>query len=112
MEVKLAQQLVQLRTAHHYSQEQLATRLAVTRQSVSKWESGTSIPDLPKLVQIAQLYQVSLDELVLGKKPLEQPQPVLTGWQFLSQHKYGMAIVGIVIFGMICGIITLIAALF
>lgn len=46
------------------SQEQLADRLNVTRQSVSKWESGASIPELSKIVQLAEMFGVSVDYLV------------------------------------------------
>lgn len=46
------------------SQEQLADRLNVTRQSVSKWESGASVPELGKIVQLAEMFGVSVDYLV------------------------------------------------
>lgn len=47
-----------------YSQEQLAERLGVTRQSVSKWESGQAMPELSKLVILSELFGVSVDYLV------------------------------------------------
>lgn len=47
-----------------YSQEQLAECLGVTRQSVSKWESGSSIPELNKLIALSDLFEVSVDYLV------------------------------------------------
>jgi len=46
------------------SQEQLADRLGVTRQSVSKWESGLSLPEIGKLVALSELFGVSVDYLV------------------------------------------------
>lgn len=46
------------------SQEELAYRLGVSRQSVSKWESGQSIPELERIIEIANLFSISLDELV------------------------------------------------
>lgn len=46
------------------SQEELAYRLGVSRQSVSKWESGQSTPELERLIEIADLFEISLDELV------------------------------------------------
>ena len=52
------------RTARHMSQEYLAEQLGVTRQAVSKWESGTSEPNTANLVALAKLYGISLDELV------------------------------------------------
>ena len=46
------------------SQEQLADRLGITRQSVSKWEAGSSIPEISKLIALSELFQVSLDYLL------------------------------------------------
>ena len=51
------------------SQEELANRLNVSRQTVSKWEVGESTPDMEKLVAISDLFGVSLDELVKGEEP-------------------------------------------
>lgn len=52
------------RTARHMSQEYLAEQLGVTRQAVSKWESGASEPSTANLLALARLYGISLDELV------------------------------------------------
>lgn len=46
------------------SQEQLAERLSITRQSVSKWEAGSSVPEISKLIAMSELFQVSLDYLL------------------------------------------------
>ena len=46
------------------SQEELAFRLGVSRQSVSKWESGQSTPELERIIEIADLFGISLDELI------------------------------------------------
>ena len=59
----LSNNLYKLRTEHSMSQEQLADRLEVSRQSVSKWETGTSVPDLDKLIKICDIFSVSLDEI-------------------------------------------------
>ncbi|MUU12757.1 MAG: XRE family transcriptional regulator [Oscillibacter sp.] len=53
------------------SQEQLADRLGVTRQSVSKWEGGTAMPELVKLISLSELFGVSVDYLV--KDWMEEP---------------------------------------
>ena len=63
----LAEKILALRTAQGWSQEELAEKLEVSRQSVSKWESAGSIPDLHKILQLAQLFGVSTDYL-LGMK--------------------------------------------
>ena len=64
-----------LRTAHGMSQGDLAEALDVSRQSVSKWETGASVPELEKLVKLAQLFEISLDELVTGQPPRETESP-------------------------------------
>lgn len=57
----------QLRKQKGMSQEEVANRLNVSRQTVSKWELGDSTPDMERLAAISDLFEVSLDELVLGK---------------------------------------------
>lgn len=58
------EKLQMLRKEKGYSQEQLADILGVSRQAVSKWESGTSYPETDKLIEISKLFHVSLDELL------------------------------------------------
>ena len=63
----LGEQIVKLRKRANLTQEQLAEKYDVSRQAVAKWENGESIPDIYKIIQIAELFNVSLDFLVLGK---------------------------------------------
>ncbi len=65
MNIETANRLVELRRAHGYSQEDLAARLGVSRQAVSKWERAESSPDTDNLIALARLYGVSLDGLLL-----------------------------------------------
>ena len=60
----IGDKLLQLRKEKGYSQEQLANVLNVSRQAVSKWEAGTSIPELEKLILMADIFEVSVDYLV------------------------------------------------
>lgn len=53
-----------LRKKFNFSQEDLAEKIGVTRQSVAKWESGESLPDIQKCADMALLFNVSLDALV------------------------------------------------
>ena len=55
--------LVQMRKILQMTQEDIAERVGVTRQSVAKWEAGESIPDLDKCKQLADIFGVSLDDL-------------------------------------------------
>lgn len=66
--------LYELRKQKGFSQEELANRLNVSRQTVSKWEVGDSTPDMEKLVAISDLFGISLDELVLDKVPEPVPE--------------------------------------
>lgn len=66
---KLGERLLALRKASGMTQEQLAEKVFVTRQAVSKWERGESVPDLDILVALSEMYGVTLDELVLGDAP-------------------------------------------
>lgn len=59
-----ADKLMQLRKKSGWSQEELAEQMDVTRQSVSKWESAQSIPDLEKIVRLSEIFGVSLDYLL------------------------------------------------
>lgn len=60
----VGERLYELRKKHGLSQEAFAERLGVSRQAVSKWECGESIPDTDNLISISKMYNVSLDELV------------------------------------------------
>ena len=59
--MNLAEKLIIQRKKLGMSQEQLADRLGITRQSVSKWEAGSSMPEISKLIAISELFGVSLD---------------------------------------------------
>ena len=68
-----ADKLIDLRKKNGWSQEELAEKLNVSRQSVSKWESAQSVPDLARILQLAELFGVSTDYFL--KDALEEPQP-------------------------------------
>ena len=53
-----------LRTQMKISQEELAARLNISRQSVTKWENGQSFPDIQNLIQLSDIFKVSIDRLV------------------------------------------------
>ena len=62
--MELYEKLYELRRASGMSQEELAEKLGVSRQAVSKWESGATQPELSKLIELSKLYNVSVDELL------------------------------------------------
>lgn len=62
-----------LRKSHHYTQEDLAQRLDISRQAVSKWETGATIPDIGLLLKISKLYDISINDIL---EPKIQPQRI------------------------------------
>ena len=70
--MELYEKLYELRRASGMSQEELAEKLGVSRQAVSKWESGATQPELPKLIELSKIYQVSVDALLSLEHAKEQ----------------------------------------
>jgi len=66
--MSLGETIYKLRTEKNLSQGDLAEMLEVSRQSVSKWENDSAVPDLAKIVKLSEVFEVSLDELVKGEK--------------------------------------------
>ena len=104
--MSLGTNISRLRAEHHLSQGDLAEALAVSRQSVSKWEPDSSVPDLDKLVKLSQLFGVTLDELVTGEAgsaaeeaPLETPATP-AAQAVVSGRMPGRKIAGILLFCM------------
>ena len=64
MNVNFCKNFVALRKMHGYTQEGIAEKCGVSRQAIAKWEAGASLPDMYKLVDIARLFDVSIDDLV------------------------------------------------
>ena len=95
--MSLGTNISRLRAEKRLSQGDLAEVLEVSRQSVSKWETDSSVPDLDKLIKLSQLFRVTLDELVTGAEPqlkVETP-PVM-----VSPSMPGRKIAGIILFCM------------
>lgn len=82
--MSFSEKLMDLRRKSGLSQEQLADRLGVTRQSVSKWESGTAMPELVKLISLSDIFGVSVDYLV--KDYLEEPESAGGGDDLSAQQ--------------------------
>lgn len=66
--MELSEKILNLRKANNLTQEQLAEKAGVARQSVSKWESGQSLPELDKIVTLCEIFNVTTDYLL---KPSE-----------------------------------------
>ena len=68
MDMTMAERLQRLRKEHHFSREQLAERLQVSRQAVSKWENGQTAPDLDNIIAMSNLYEVTTDYILIGRE--------------------------------------------
>lgn len=67
----IAQRIQELRKAKGLSQEELADRIGVSRQAVSKWESAQSLPEYDKLIMLSDFFEVTTDYLMRGTMPTE-----------------------------------------
>lgn len=67
MNIETANRLLEFRKANGYSQEELAEKIGVSRQAISKWERSESSPDTDNLIALAKLYGVTIDELLNGE---------------------------------------------
>lgn len=87
---QLAQQIKKLRIGQNLSQDDLTEKLYISRQAVSKWENGEATPDSDKLVQLAEIFGVSLDYLVLGKEPekeiVVEQRGKMNVWEYLNEE--------------------------
>ena len=63
-----AENLVEMRKLHNLSQEELAEKIGVSRQTLSKYETGESLPDIEKCKMLADLFGVTVDDLIRYKK--------------------------------------------
>ena len=87
--MNLSEKITALRTERKLSQGDVAEKLEVSRQSVSKWETGQSVPELDKIVKLADLFGVSVDELVRDGEiprptPAQGPTVVYVGRRFTA----------------------------
>lgn len=73
--MNLGERIISLRKERSISQTDLARRLNVSRQAVSKWEQGTSSPDTAKLIQLAEILETEVEYLATGIRP--EPKSVV-----------------------------------
>lgn len=97
----LGRRIQTLRLAAGWSQEQMAERLSVERQTVSKWERNISEPDLDSLAVLSDLFKISLDELVCGEKG-EPAARMLDLEQLARQNRCGQRQMLLTILGSVC----------
>lgn len=72
--MNLGEKLFELRKAKNLTQDEVAEKLNVTRQTVSKWETNQSTPDFDKIIPISELFEIGVEELLTGKVKEENDQ--------------------------------------
>ena len=71
-QIKIGAFLKELRKEKELTQEQLAEELSVSGRTISRWETGSNMPDISMLVEIAELYDVSIPEIINGERKSEK----------------------------------------
>lgn len=90
--MNFAQNLIGLRKLNSFSQEELADKIGVTRQTLSKYETGESLPDIEKCKALAEVLGVSMDDLVSYDKDAAENNGL--GVPPKGKHLFGMVTVG------------------
>ncbi|RTX75360.1 XRE family transcriptional regulator [Mammaliicoccus sciuri] len=92
--MNLSKQIIHLRKEYNLSQEDLAEKVFVSRQSISNWERGKSYPDIESLLLLSNIFDVSLDHLVKGDVNMmkrEMDRKVFDKWTWLMMFFMGLA---------------------
>ena len=93
--MNLGENIYRFRAEKNLSQGDLADALDVSRQSVSKWENNAAVPELDKLIKMAQIFGITIDELISGKKgkePVDAPvSPHQSSPQQCTTEKKGLS---------------------
>jgi len=88
MNIQTANRLAQLRKDHNLSQEELAAKIGVSRQAISNWERGEASPDTDNLILLANIYGITIDEILTGNPPKVDTMPDASPSQS-STHEQG-----------------------
>ena len=86
-EMELGKQIKMHRQEVHLSQEELANRVYVSRQTISNWENDKSYPDVNSLVLLSEIFQISLDNLIKGD--IEVMKDVIQKEEIVKMNRYG-----------------------
>lgn len=86
-EMELGKQIKMHRQEAHLSQEELANRVYVSRQTISNWENDKSYPDVNSLVLLSEIFQISLDNLIKGD--IEVMKDVIQKEEIVKMNRYG-----------------------
>ena len=95
--MKIGEQLQKQRKAHKMSQDTLAKELHISRQSVSKWENGATLPSFSNVIAISELFDISLDDLIKGDVELMDELESKSRWMSRTKWIAVISIVGAIV---------------
>ena len=75
--MEISKKIIELRKKRQMTQEELANRVNVSRQTVSKWENGTVLPDINNLKELSRVFEVSVDELLDNEKAVRDDNEIV-----------------------------------
>ena len=102
------EKIQQLRKEHGMSQEQLAEKITVSRQAVSKWELGESLPDTDNVVQLSDIFDVSTDYLLRDTVKQETDVPIVQATSRKITNSYRKRIIIICAVVLVCVLVSII----
>lgn len=109
--MELKERLAEVRMEHRLTQEELADKIGVTRQSISKWERGVISPSAINLIALGKLYGISLDVLVDGEPPaVEQEEAPLRKKQLPLKIMGAAAAAALVLLVSASSVVTIVSA--
>lgn len=92
--MSIAERLQELRKQSGYSQEQVAEMLGLSRQAISKWESGQGKPEIDNIVKLTEIYNVSADYILLDTEKVSVPVPEKK--ELSREYKKAIGIIAII----------------
>lgn len=102
----LGEQIKKHRQLLNMTQEDLSQKLNTTRQTVSKWEKHMIEPDINTLLKLSDIFNISLNELITGKKEQNEHLKEMNLWEFLSEKWWLVMIIVIIICGSVAQIFS------
>ena len=102
--MELGKSIIEIRKKNDMTQEEMAERYHVTRQTISNWENGKSYPDLETLVNISEDFHVSLDALLKGDRKMVS--------EITKEQKHGKRIKWKIVLGVLAGVALVMASLY
>lgn len=105
--MNLGERIYEFRNEKNLSQGDLADRLDVSRQSISKWENNMAVPDLDKLIKLCDVFEISLDELTGREKIEKSVTPVSLQNPTVAPHRISAyVLLGVTILGALITLVT------